>query len=461
MNTTLTPPDIDLLGLELAGEIRSGGFSSQLIDPMDGRYDGARRVWNGGIDRLPALIAQCATPHDVALVVATARRRQLPLAVRGGGHSVLGLSTCDDGIVLDLSPMRRVEVDLAARVVRAGGGALLEDVARACQRYGLATPHGHISHTGIGGITLGGGMGWYQRQFGLMIDRLLSVQLVTAEGQVVEASEELNPDLFWALRGGGGNFGVVTEFRYRAEPLGPTVYSGLMVFEHSRSVEAMQLSRELLEQHPEMTNWEILAICPPAPPFPEDLYGEPICLVGITWAGDIEAGRLATEALRKAGPGVDLTGPMPYSAMQFAADNSAPPGLNMYGRSHWMREFPEAAMEAAVDAMTRATSPFSSVICGRMGGAIADVSADATAFSHRGAHSVVWTVNHAIDEDVEPHFDWVRSTHDAQTPWSTGGVYVNAPTVVRSRSPYTGSLAALSEIRTTAARVLRRPSRSQ
>jgi FAD/FMN-containing dehydrogenase len=426
MTTSLSTPDLGLLGMELAGSMRARGFSSQLIHPMDGRYDGLRRVWNGGISRFPALIAQCATPHDVALAIALARERELPLAVRGGGHSVLGLGTCDGGVVADLSPMRRVDVDPASASIRAGGGALLEDIARACQQFGLATPHGHVSHTGIGGITLGGGMGWYQRQFGLMIDNLLSAQVVTASGDVVEASAEVNSDLFWALRGGGGNFGVVTEFRFRAHPLSPTVFSGLMVFEHSRSVEAIQVSRDLLDRHPQMTNWEILAICPPAPPFPEDLHGEPVCLVGVTWSGSIDAGHAATKPLRDVGPGLDMTGPMPYAAMQFVADNSAPPGLNMYGRSHWMREFPSAAIEAAVDAMTQATSPFSSVICGRMGGAISEVRSDATAFAHRDAHSVVWTVNHSPDEDAEPHFDWVRRTHDAQTPWSTGGVYVNA-----------------------------------
>ena len=426
MTTITAPPDQAVLGLELAGALRAGGFSSQLIHPLDGRYDAARQVWNGSVDRRPALVAQCATPYDVALVIAIARERDLPLAVRGGGHSMTGLGICDGGIVADLAPMRRVDVDPAARTMRVGGGALLEDLARAGQAYGLAVPPGHVSHTGVGGITLGGGMGWYHRQLGLIIDNLLSAQVVTADGEVVEASQDVNPDLFWALRGGGGNFGVVTEFRFRAHPLGPTVFSGMMVFEHARAGEAIHTSRAIVEAHPELMTWEILAVCPPAPPFPERLHGEPVCLVVCTWTGTLDGGRRATEPLRRLGPAADLTGPMPFSAIHFIADNSAPPGLNFYGRSHWLGEFGEPAVDAMVAAITDATSPFSSVLCGRMGGAVAEVPADATAFAHRDAHSVVWIVNAAVGGDPEPHFAWVRRTHEAATPWSTGGVYVNA-----------------------------------
>ena len=427
--TTSTTSDLDALGMQLAGAIRAGGFSSQLIHPLDGRYDAARRVWNGGVDRRPALIAQCATPHDVVLAIGAARDRGLPLAVRGGGHSVVGLGTCDDGIVADLSPMRRVDVDPAARTMRVGGGALLEDLARAGQAYGLAVPPGHVSHTGVGGITLGGGMGWYHRQLGLIIDNLLSAQVVTADGEVVEASEEVNADLFWALRGGGGNFGVVTEFTFRAHPLGPTVFGGMMVFELARAGEAMQTSRQIVERHPELMVWEILAICPPAPPFPEHLHGEPVALLVSTWTGDIDGGRRATEPLRRVGPAADLTGPMPFAAIHFMADDSAPPGLNFYGRSHWMGEWGEPAIRAMIDAIAGATSPFGSVLCGRMGGAVADVPADATAFAHRDAHSVVWIVSApppGDDGDPEAHFEWVRRAHAAAAPWSTGGVYVNA-----------------------------------
>jgi FAD/FMN-containing dehydrogenase len=423
---TLLAPDLHITGMQLAAELRHGGFSSQLITPLDGRYEGARHVWNGGIDRRPALIAQCATAHDVALVVATARDRGLPLAVRGGGHSMVGHGVCDDGIVADLSPMRGVDLDPRARTMRAGGGALLEDLARAGQPFGLAVPSGHVSHTGIGGITTGGGMGWYHRQLGLTIDSLTSAQVVTADGEVVEASVEVNDDLFWAIRGGGGNFGVVTEFRFAAHPLGPTVFAGMMLFEIERAPEAIQTSRALLEDDPDLMLWEILAICPPDPGFPSELHGKPVCLVCVTSTADIGAARQATEPLRRLGPALDLTGPMPYSAVQFMVDASSPPGLECYGRSHWMAEFGEPAIEAMIDAIHQCTSPLSAIICGRMGGAVADVPADATAFGYRDAHSVVWVVNPWAGGDPAEHRAWVRATSDAAAPWASGGVYVNA-----------------------------------
>jgi FAD/FMN-containing dehydrogenase len=269
-------------------------------------------------------------------------------------------------------------------------------------------------------------MGWYHRQLGLTIDSLQSAQVVTADGEVVEASEDENADLFWAIRGGGGNFGVVSEFRFRAHPLGPTVFAGPMVFELSRAAEAMATSRALLEEHPELMLWEILAICPPAPGFPPDLAGEPVCIVCVTSTGDLEAARRATEPLRRVGPALDATGPMPYAAVQFMVDASSPPGLEFYGRSHWLTEFEAPAAEAMIDAIGGFTSPLSAIICGRMGGAVADVPASATAFGHRDAHSVVWIVNPWAGGDADEHRAWVRAVSAAAEPWASGGVYVNA-----------------------------------
>jgi FAD/FMN-containing dehydrogenase len=423
---TILSPDLPMLGMELAGDLRRRGFGSQLITPANGRYEAARRVWNGSVDRHPALIAECATPRDVALAIAVARERDLPLAVRGGGHSIPGQSVCDGGIVADLCGMRYASVDPANRRMRAGGGALLEDLARAGQDYGLAVPAGHISHTGIGGITTGGGVGWLQRRHGLTIDSLESVQVVTADGEVVEASEHANPDLFWGIRGGGGNFGVVTEFRFRAHPVGPVVLAGMLAFEIDRAHEAIAASRALQEQgHEDLTVFEVLAVAPPAPPFPPHLQGGPVCLLGMCWAGDVDAGNRAIAPLRALRPALDLVGPMPYLALQFMIDDTAPHGLRHYSKARWLTS--DDAIGPMIDAFADAPSPFSSIILNRMGGAIGRVGADATAFAHRDAHSSAWIINSWTPEMGEDsdHVAWVRRGFDAAEPWAKG-VYVNA-----------------------------------
>jgi FAD/FMN-containing dehydrogenase len=362
----------------------------------------------------------------VALAICLARERDLPLAVRGGGHSIPGQSVCDGGIVADLKGLRYAHVDPAARRMRVGGGALLEDLARAGQDYGLAVPAGHISHTGVGGITTGGGVGWLQRRHGLTIDSLESAQVVTAEGEVVEASDAVNPDLFWGIRGGGGNFGVVTEFRFRAHPVGPVVVSGMLAFEYERAHEAIAASRALQEQgHEELTVFEVLAIAPPAPPFPPEMQGGPMCAIAACWAGDVEEGLRVIEPLRALRPALDLVEPMPYLAMQFMIDDTAPHGLRHYSKARWLTG--DGAIEPLIDAFGDAPSPFSSIILNRMGGAISRVPADATAFAHRDAHSSAWIINSWSPEmgEDEPHVEWVRRGFDAAEPWA-GGSYVNA-----------------------------------
>ena len=423
--TTFTE-DLPALGMDLAGALRRRGFASQLITPMNGRYDAARAVWNGAIDRRPALVAECATPRDVALAIGLARERGLPLAVRGGGHSVPGLSVCDGGIVADLKGLRYAQVDPAARTMRVGGGALLEDLARAGQDYGLAVPAGHISHTGVGGITTGGGVGWLQRRYGLTIDSLESVQLVTADGETVEADAHRNADLFWGVRGGGGNFGVVTEFRFRAHPVGPVVLAGLLAFEYERAHEAVAASRALQAQgFDDLTVFEVLAVAPPAPPFPAHLQGGPVCLLGVCWAGEIDAGQVALRPLRDLGPALDLVEPMPYLALQFMIDDTAPHGLRHYSKARWLTG--DGAVGPMIEAFADAPSPFSSIILNRMGGAIADVPADATAFAHRDAHSSAWVINSWTPEmgADDAHVAWVRRGFDAAGPWGMGS-YVNA-----------------------------------
>ena len=425
---SILAPDLTTLGRELAASLRLRGFGSQLITPDNGRYEGARRVWNGGVDRRPALIAECATPSDVALAIGAARERGLPLAVRSGGHSVSGLSVCDDGVVVDLRGMRYANVDPASRTMRVGGGALLEDVSRAGQDYGLAVPTGQVSHTGIGGIATGGGIGWLQRRYGLTIDSIESIQLVTADGEVVEADASRNADLFWAVRGGGGNFGVVTEFRFRAHPVGPVVLAGMLVFEFDRAHEVIAASRALQETVGEdLTVAEVLAFAPPVAPFPEDLHGRPMVAVGLVWAGDVESGARAVQPLRALGPALDLVQPMPYLATQFMVDDTAPHGLHQYSKAHWLRELGDDPLAAMIGAFEGATSPFSAIILSRMGGAVERVPADATAFAHREVHTSAWFTNlwpAGMGDDAD-HVEWVRRAYAMGEPWSMG-TYVNA-----------------------------------
>jgi FAD/FMN-containing dehydrogenase len=398
----------------------------QAIQPGDPGYDAARAVWNGSIDRRPAAIIPCSSPSDVGAAIAAARRDELPLAVRCGGHSMAGHGTCDGGIVADLRPINHVHVDPVERLVRVGGGALLGEMDGATQEYGLAVPGGHVSHTGVGGLTLGGGIGWLMRSHGLSIDCLESAQVVTAAGEVVDASQEENADLFWALRGGGGNFGVVTEFRFRARPVGPVVLAGMLVFDLERAMEAFRVSRATLEAAgDELTVFEVLITAPPEAPFPPALQGRPVMAIGLCWAGEIAAGEAAVAPLRALGPDLDLLAPMPYVALQQMLDPTAPHGLQGYSRAHWLRSDAEDAVEAAVERFRAVTSPLSQLILGRMGGAVARRDPSETAFGHRDAHGQAWIVAAWTEGDADAHVEWVRDTYDLFAPHAKG-VYVNA-----------------------------------
>jgi FAD/FMN-containing dehydrogenase len=391
--------------------------SLSAIRPGDAGYDAARAVWNGTIDRRPAAIVPCATPEDVAAAVAYARASGLPLAVRCGGHSMSGLSVCDDGVVIDLRPMNHVVVDPGSRVVRVGGGALLGELDAATQEFGLAVPGGHISHTGVAGLTLGGGVGWLQRAHGLTIDALESAQVVTASGEFVEASADENPDLFWGLCGGGGNFGVVTEFRFRARPVGPVVLAGLLGFGLDQAMNAYRVARECVEAAgDQLTIFEVLV----------SMEGHAIFGVGACWAGELGAGERAVAPLRALRPAVDMLGPMPYVAMQQMLDPTAPHGLRCYSKAHWLRSDAEDLVEAAVERFRTIESPLSQLIFGRLGGAVARRDASETAFGHRDAHGQAWIVGAwEAGADPEPHIAWAREMYELFAP-EASGVYVNA-----------------------------------
>jgi FAD/FMN-containing dehydrogenase len=403
---------------------------TDVLAPADEEYDRSRRVYNAAFDSRPALIARPRNAEEAARAVLHAREQALPLAVRCGGHSIPGHSTADGGLVVDLSAhMGGVDVDPSTRRIRAGGGALLSTLGEAAQAHGLVVPVGHVSNTGVGGLTLGGGTGWLMRRFGLTIDSLRAAQVVLANGEVVRTSEEERPDLFWALRGGGGNFGVVTEFEFEGHPLGRELLAGMLVYPLDQAGEVLAFTREWMEEAPdELTSFPVLVTAPPQPPFPPELQGRRILAVGVAYAGPIEDGRRALEPLHRfASPALDLAGPMPYLGLQTMLDATAPPGLHYYNRAEWLDDLDEAAIETLVEHFGRVSSPLSQVILGRMGGAVARIPVGATAFPHRQARNLLWIVTGwTPDQDAEPHLAWAREIHGAMRPFAAGGVYVNA-----------------------------------
>jgi FAD/FMN-containing dehydrogenase len=409
---------IDTLGTQFAG---------MLVCPADAGYDEARGVWNAMIDKRPAVVAQCATVDDVIAAVAFGRDQGVPVAVRGGGHSAAGKGTCDGGIVVDLSPMKKVEVDADNRTVRAQGGVTWGEFDAATQEAGLATPGGVISTTGIAGLTLGGGFGWLTRRFGLSCDNLLSAEVVTADGRRVVASESSEPELFWGLRGGGGNFGVVTEFEYRLHEVGPLVLGGLIGWPLDRAAEVLAFHREQTRAVPdELGLTAAFVTAPPLPFVPEELQFKPAIVVIMCWSGDIDEGREVVKPWLELGPPIQMVEAMPYTAMQTIQDDLAPPGRHSYWKSGYLAELTDDAIAAAAGVAADVPSPFSLAEIVLWGGAAGRVDADSTAFGERGARFLFNTVSMWEDPaDTDANIKWARSFFDAMQPFASGGVYVN------------------------------------
>ncbi len=420
---------VETLTTDARRHLEARGFTGHLVEPEDSGYETARRVWSGSIDRYPAAIARCHDAEDVAAAVSAAVDLGVPLAVRGGGHSVAGHGTCDDGVVIDLSPMRQVLVDPDARRATVSGGALLGDLDAATQEHGLAVPAGQVSHTGVAGLTLGGGVGYLMRKHGLTIDSLMAAEVVTATGEIVRADDRTNADLFWALRGGGGNFGVVTKFEFELQDVGPIIYAGVLVFPHERAAEVMRASRSVMEHAPdELTIHEVLLTVPQHEPFPAELRGKRAVFLVATHLGADEQARVDLEPLRELGPAFDLLGPMPYVALQSMIDEDTRAGLGHYSKSHWLAGFEDGLIDTLVEALPQSPSPLSHLITARMGGAVERAPADGTAFAHRSAANLLWIIG--LWEDPQSpagaHRAWVNDVLEAARPYSTGGVYVNA-----------------------------------
>jgi FAD/FMN-containing dehydrogenase len=403
-------------------------FAGDLVLPDSPDHDHARRVWNGTIDRKPAVIARCTGVADVVAALRFARDRDLLISVRGGGHNVAGLSSCDGGIVLDLGPMKGVHVDPSGRTATAGPGVIWREFDRATQRVGLATPGGAVSDTGIAGLTLGGGLGILSRRFGLTSDNLVAADVVTADGRLLHVSETEHADLLWGLRGGGGNFGVVTSFTYRLHELRGPVLSGLLVYPADEAVELVRFVRDWADQVPdEMSLAMLLATAPPAPFLPPHLHGRPVVMLQPVWTGAPEKGELVLEPLRAfRTPAVDTTGPMPYTSVQQASDPILVRGHQYYLKASFLTALDDAALDDALHAHERVTSSLSAIGFIPLGRVISALPSDHSAFAHRGASWMCDVMGHwpAPERDARRHVDWVRGLWRELDRVSTGS-YVN------------------------------------
>jgi FAD/FMN-containing dehydrogenase/DNA-binding HxlR family transcriptional regulator len=404
------------------------GFDGWVLTPADAGYDEARTVWNGAIDRRPAFIAGCRSPDDVASALRFARERGLPVAVRSGGHGVAGTSVCDDGVVIDLSAMKAIQVDPQARTARAGAGLLWGELDAATQVFGLATTGGTMSQTGIAGLTLGGGIGWLMRRHGLTVDNLLSVDVVLADGRTVTADEHEHPDLFWAIRGGGGNFGVVTSFTYRLHPVGPEVLAGPVIWALEDAPEVLRFYREFADKAPREVNTVVaMRKAPPLPFLPVELHERPVCIVAMLSLGDPVKAERAIAPMRGFGrPLLDMVNPRLYTGLQSIFDAGVPHGWHYYWKSAEVGPLEDPIIDTMVEHSWQLRSPWSYMVMFQLGGAVADVGEDATAYSNRpAAHNVnvngVWLPHQPIgDHETE----WTRAFSAALEPHQTG-VYLN------------------------------------
>jgi FAD/FMN-containing dehydrogenase len=408
--------------------MRIPGFAGRQITAEDDDYDRARAVWNAAVDRRPRIVARCTRSADAVAAVRFARERGLEIAVRGGGHNVAGTALCDGGLVVDLSPMREVSVNARRRVARVQGGALWGDVDAATQAHGLATTGGIISHTGVGGLTLGGGIGWLMRKHGLTIDNLRAAEVVTADGELLRASEEENGDLFWGLRGGGGNFGVVTSFELALHPVGPLVLAGPVVWDASDAVEVLRFYRDFVREAPDETGTVVrFGTLPPLPAFPAELHGRRVLLVGGCHAGPLADAEAALRPLRSFGrPLLDLVGPAPYVGHQSALDSTVPHGWNYYWKSTYLPALGDELIERLVEHAFACASPRSYAAMFHLGGAVGRVPAGATAFGNRRAmHAVTLDAVWRPGEEHGPEeVAWARRFFAALERYRDG-VYVN------------------------------------
>ncbi|HWG09761.1 MAG TPA: FAD-binding oxidoreductase [Solirubrobacteraceae bacterium] len=410
-----------------AEEIRTR-ISGEVITPDDAGYEEARRVWNGMVDRRPAAVVRCSSSADVVSALAFARANGLVVAVRCGAHSTPGYSSCDDGIVIDLRGVNRVEVDPEARTARVGGGTLWGELDAATQEHGLAVTGGRVSDTGVGGLALGSGSGWLERTYGVTCESLISAEVVTADGSIVRASAEENPELFWALRGGGGNFGVVTEFEFALHPVGPILTAGMLAYPRSEAAAVIRNYRDFIEAAPEQIGGGVALISAPPEPFvPEEVRGKPAVGVIYCYVGDVEEGQAAAAPLREFGsPALDMIQPMPYTALQQMLDAGNPHGIREYFKVDWLRALSDETIDLVVEHAERLPAPFGQLILAPMGGAVGRLSGDDVALSILDAPWMYFCLSMWMDPaEDDQNTAWARGFAEAMRAFGIGRTYPN------------------------------------
>jgi FAD/FMN-containing dehydrogenase len=420
----VTIPDESLAALQV-------GVRGDLLQPHNEGYKSARQVWNGMIDRRPALIVRCTGTADVIAAINFAHTHNLLLSVRGGGHNAAGYAVNEGGLVIDLSPMKGIRVDPQARRAWAAGGVTWGDLDHETQPFGLAVPGGVVSTTGIAGLTLGGGFGWLRRKYGLSCDNLLSADVVTVEGKLVKASETENADLFWALRGGGGNFGIVTSFEYRLYPVGPQVMAAIVFYPFEAAAQVMTGWRDFMATAPdEISSNLALWSIPPTPDWPEEMHWQPMTAVVAMYSGSVEEGQRAMQPLRQlATPLADASQPLPYTALQQMFDPFFPEGdLHYYWKSLNLNNLNDEAIEALIGYAGKRPSVMNLIDLWALGGAVSRVAATDTAFGDRSTpFSMVLNSCWADPADTQANIAWTRALWSAMQPFSPGSIYLNFP----------------------------------
>ena len=405
-----------------------GKIKGRIVFPEDSDYDEIRKIWNAMIDRRPALIVRCAGAEDIQNAIGFARAHRLDLTIRGAGHNIAGSAISDGGLMIDLSTLRTVKIDPARKRAVVAAGATLRDFDEAAQAHGLATPIGINSTTGIAGLTVGGGFGWLTRKYGLTVDNLISAEVITADGQKRETSEKENADLFWAIRGGGGNFGVVTQFEFGLYPVGPEILAGLYVFPFEQAKQVLVNYREFMKSAPEdLTVWGVLRKAPPLPFLPESVHGKEVVVMAVFYAGEIGAGQKLIEGVRKFGdPHGEHVGPMPYTNWQQALDPLLTAGFRNYWKSHNFTELSDRLFDTMIDYAGKLPSPHSEIILACISGAANRVSPDAMAYRYREVKFIV-NVHGRWEPAAEDQkgIQWSRDFFNASTPFASAGQYVN------------------------------------